>query len=456
MWHVWLIWGVDHLSMRMRLTLGILGVHSTSTFVPSSPCTPQHVVHYQFSFLPSLTFIPFSLSLFILLKRIEPLTVCVLCALPFVSIMTEAIWQSDSEQKTHIASDGVGTPNGVNGPGFFDRAAANGNTVNSATKNSGEAQHIGMVNNANRQGHFPLAQNGDQRDTPAGTQVEELAVLCGPLLNFRRLDRTRQAAVTWHGSLLVVAKPGKRQPELRLKPLGHADEGLRHGVQTLASTVDVTREQALDKERIFRALKLHEDFDKTFWCFELDITLQDIEARWEYTLLHAHSTWPPATNSIPPKVIVVPARSQSMRILFHSCNGFSVGTDEEAWSGPALWNDVIRVHEQRPFHVMIGGGDQIYNDGVRVDGPLREWADTGNPKKRRGHPFEDQLRAKCDEFYFQNYAKWYTTEPFATANGQIPQINIWDDHGMLHALMNYTVTMLTVGERYHRWLRQLH
>jgi hypothetical protein len=48
----------------------------------------------------------------------------------------------------------------------------------------------------------------------------------------------------------------------------------------------------------------------------------------------------------------VPAISESMRIMFHSCNGFSVGTNEEAWSGPALWNDVLRVHQKQPFHVM--------------------------------------------------------------------------------------------------------
>ena len=422
----------------MRLTLGILGLHSDSTLVAISSSTFQHVVLYCpfiFKFLPSLASFPFSSSLFILLKPIEPFSVRVYCALPFVSIMTDDTWES--EQKTSIAYEAVGIPNGVNRPGWPDNSAAKGNTVNVATQDPVEAQRIGAVNNANEQGNFPLAQNGEQKDIPAGTQDEDLAVLCGPLLNFRRLDGAPQAAVTWHGSLLVVAKPGKRQPELRLKPLGHTDESQQQGVQKLASTVDVTRVQAVDEERMLRALKLYEDSDKTFWCFELDITLQNTEARWEYTLLHAHSTSPPATRSIPPKVVVVPARSQSMRMLFHSCNGFSVGTDEEAWSGPALWNDVIRMHEQHPFHVMIGGGDQIYNDGVRVDGPLREWADMGNPKKRRDHPFGEQLRAKCDEFYFQNYARWYTTEPFATANGQIPQINVWDDHGILHPLTSY-------------------
>ncbi|KAJ4295874.1 hypothetical protein N0V88_004576 [Collariella sp. IMI 366227] len=124
----------------------------------------------------------------------------------------------------------------------------------------------------------------------------------------------------------------------------------------------------------------------------------------------------------------VPAVEESMRIMFHSCNGFSVGTDEEAYSGAALWNDVARKHREKPFHVMIGGGDQIYNDGIRVSGPLRPWSDISNPKKRKDHPFPESLREECDDYYLKNYIRWYSVEPFAAVNGQIPQLNIWDDH----------------------------
>lgn len=108
--------------------------------------------------------------------------------------------------------------------------------------------------------------------------------------------------------------------------------------------------------------------------------------------------------------------------MFHSCNGFSVGTDEEAWSGAALWNDVMRRHAEVPFHVMLGGGDQIYNDGIRVNGPLATWTAISNPKKRRDYDFPEKLRAECDDYYLKNYIRWYSTEPFASANGQIPQV----------------------------------
>ena len=126
-----------------------------------------------------------------------------------------------------------------------------------------------------------------------------------------------------------------------------------------------------------------------------------------------------------------------LSVADRNATGFSVGTDEDAWSGPALWNDVVRRHAEAPFHVMIGGGDQIYNDGIRVDGPLRPWTDIGNPKKRRDFPFDEKMRAECDEYYLQNYIRWYSTEPFANCNGQIPQLNIWDDHDIIDGYGTY-------------------
>jgi len=77
---------------------------------------------------------------------------------------------------------------------------------------------------------------------------------------------------------------------------------------------------------------------------------------------------------------------------------------------------------------MIGGGDQIYSDGIRVSGPLRTWADMKNPIKKLRHPWSDDLEDGVDEWYCQNYIDWYATSPFSHANSQIPQVNIWDDH----------------------------
>ncbi|OTA91277.1 hypothetical protein M434DRAFT_13242 [Hypoxylon sp. CO27-5] len=249
-------------------------------------------------------------------------------------------------------------------------------------------------------------------------------IVCGPLLNYRRMEDK-----TWHGSVLIVTKGGGKvqtfQPILSLGRVGEsATNGETNGSNQIRSNhgTDIP------------GICLYSDPRNTFWEFPLVCDIAGHETKWAYSIADVRykSETKPRTN-----YFFVPAADESMRIMFHSCNGFSVGTDEEAWSGPALWNDVMRSHERAPFHVMIGGGDQIYNDGIRVKGPLREWTDIGNPKKRRDFPFPESLRAACDDYYLKNYIRWYSTEPFAAANGQIPQLNIWDDHDIIDGFGSY-------------------
>jgi hypothetical protein len=257
---------------------------------------------------------------------------------------------------------------------------------------------------------------------PQAISTSKNEVLVGPLLNYRRMGN-ELGAPTWHGSVLVVTTPGERNPQLTLSPAGPVLES------------DGTA-QFTSGSGVFRGEKLYEDPDKAFWRFRIHLPFQEFEARWQYEIRGL--TREDRITTEKPQHFAVPSTSQSMRIMFHSCNGFSVGTDVEAWSGPALWNDVLRMHDQKPFHVMIGGGDQIYNDGVRVDGPLRAWTDISNPHKRREYPFGEQMRADCDGYYFNNYVKWYGHKPFSTANGQIPQLNIWDDHDIIDGFGSYT------------------
>lgn len=251
---------------------------------------------------------------------------------------------------------------------------------------------------------------------------DALEVHCGPLLNFKRMSEELSDTPIWHGSVLIATTPGQIHPELILRCIGGV--GQNEGGSSKGES------------RKYAGVKLYADPNKEFWRFVIDCPFQQYEARWEYEIPNIRYVEP--EREVKPQVFVVPSKAQSMRILFHSCNGFSVGTDTAAWSGPALWNDVLRMHEETPFHVMIGGGDQIYNDGVRVSGPLRPWTDISNPRKRREFPFPETMRAECDEYYYKNYINWYASTPFSTANGQIPQINIWDDHDIIDGFGSYT------------------
>ncbi|KAK0633490.1 hypothetical protein B0T14DRAFT_466422 [Immersiella caudata] len=236
---------------------------------------------------------------------------------------------------------------------------------------------------------------------------------CGPLINYRRMEGS-----TWVGSVLVVTRGGGKTqewiPGLVFKRGGEGGEGNGDEVKGLC---------------------LYSDIRNTFWRFDVKVEMGEREARWEYELPGMRYARCKTKTKV--QSFWVPAVTESMRIMFHSCNGFSIGTDEEAFNGAVLWKDVMRRHTERPFHVMIGGGDQIYNDAIRISGPLRAWTDIGNPKKRREYPFPERLREDCDEWYLQNYIRWYNTEPFAACNGQIPQMNIWDDHDIIDGFGSY-------------------
>ncbi|KAI8956735.1 hypothetical protein F5Y11DRAFT_138795 [Daldinia sp. FL1419] len=285
--------------------------------------------------------------------------------------------------------------------------------------------------------HKPIIVSSRDGAHDGGIVDDGKEVVCGPLINYRRMEDR-----TWFGSVLIVTKGGGKtqsfQPILTLTRVEAAagQQGLLHPESSYHGSEGpgVNGYGAAHNSTDVAGICLYSDPRNTFWQFPIACEMGDYETKWAYSIrdVRYKSTTKPKTN-----YFFVPAIDESMRIMFHSCNGFSVGTDEDAWSGPALWNDVVRNHAKAPFHVMIGGGDQIYNDGIRVSGPLREWTDIGNPKKRRDFPFPESLRAACDDYYLNNYIRWYSTEPFATANGQIPQINIWDDHDIIDGFGSY-------------------
>ena len=71
----------------------------------------------------------------------------------------------------------------------------------------------------------------------------------------------------------------------------------------------------------------------------------------------------------------VPGKNEPLRWAAHSCNGFSAGVDPEPFynhdkfsSGyDPVWEDLLDKHQEKPFHCMVGGGDQIYCDRYDLD-----------------------------------------------------------------------------------------
>ncbi|KAK4204004.1 hypothetical protein QBC40DRAFT_273763 [Triangularia verruculosa] len=182
------------------------------------------------------------------------------------------------------------------------------------------------------------------------------------------------------------------------------------------------------KYKDVRGFRLHAEHGYTFWRFNIEIELRDRQQRIAYRINRGPSTgfW-------------VPAKGQTMNIMFHSCNGFSLSVNPDEFTGPdPMWRDVLNTHQSQPFHVMIGGGDQIYNDRCMQDTTLfRNWLMIKNPLQKHNAPFSSELQHELERFYMERYAMWFSQGLFSMANSQIPMVNMYDDHDIIDGFGSY-------------------
>lgn len=99
-----------------------------------------------------------------------------------------------------------------------------------------------------------------------------------------------------------------------------------------------------------------------FWRFSLGIPLGQQPQVFTYSLNYGPGA------SIPPSGnydVHLPAQDQPWHWGFHSCSGFSLSVTQSEWGGVApLWNDLLDQHRASPIHLVVGGGDQLYNDAL--------------------------------------------------------------------------------------------
>ncbi|KAF9891997.1 hypothetical protein FE257_002961 [Aspergillus nanangensis] len=168
--------------------------------------------------------------------------------------------------------------------------------------------------------------------------------------------------------------------------------------------------------------------DVTFWKFNIEVELGPTQQRVAYRI-----------NQGPALGFWVPAKGQSMNIMFQTCNGFSQGVDANKFCGPdPLWRDIINEHQTRPFHVMLGGGDQIFNDRVTTESThFQEWIRIKNIHERYDAPFSVEFKAELETGFLEHYSSWFSQGLFSLANSQIPMVNIWNDHEIIEGYGSY-------------------
>lgn len=257
---------------------------------------------------------------------------------------------------------------------------------------------------------------------PESEDINGLQVFCGPIL--RLAGTFENGADTYRASLMLVTKGAT--PEVAYK-VGPADSAVSDAQPTSGT---------------FPASMYHETSSGLqFWRFTILLDLAPYEQRVRY---YINGTANPA------HVFFVPAVQQSMNVVLYSCNGFSLPTDTLHFKA-SLWLDVLRKHSTtQHYHVMLGGGDQIYNDSIKVRcKTLEPWLNLVTAHEKRKVQATPEMLAEFEDFYLALYLEWFgkgywrgtqgqtlqTLYPLAMA--QIPSVNIFDDHDIIDGFGSY-------------------
>lgn len=170
----------------------------------------------------------------------------------------------------------------------------------------------------------------------------------------------------------------------------------------------------------------------TFWRFPIQIQLGANEICIKYRI-----------NGGMQMSFFVPARHQNMRWAAYSCNGFSAGINPDDFRGPGfksgydpMWIDLLRKHVERPFHVLVGGGDQLYCDSLTREPEMQEWI-LAKPSTKRNIPLTSEIASCVDRFFFNHYCSSFRMGAFARANSSIPMLNMCDDHDLIDGFGSY-------------------
>lgn len=262
---------------------------------------------------------------------------------------------------------------------------------------------------------------------PSDYTLGELSIACGP--NVRFLATHENDSDNYRGSILVVVRNFTENspiPVLKfvLGPSSKSNSNIDF------YTAEPTNSEIIHQEQVF-----------TFFRYSFALELKSSEQKVKYSIDNL---------SLPHYQFYLPSKEQSMNIMSFSCNGFSLGTDTDEFNG-SLWLDVIRKHDSNPdfhYHVMLGGGDQIYADSIsNTSKKFREWLNHKHLLSME--KLTKDMEESFDDYYLNRYIAWFGKGYWIGKNGQtiqpvlpialstIPQINIFDDHDIIDGFGSY-------------------
>lgn len=163
----------------------------------------------------------------------------------------------------------------------------------------------------------------------------------------------------------------------------------------------------------------------TVWLASLQATRGQADVPCGYDVMH---------SGVPivfahPTQLVVPALGAPPRIAFFSCNGVDDPKKYRKLDEPQeLWTQMRHVHAaaHTGFHLLIGGGDQVYADSV-WDRPLKGRYDSN--KSLRGSEPSQKRYDDLVEWYMNLYVeRWGRAADMSAMLAAVPSVMTWDDH----------------------------
>ncbi|MGE5385106.1 MAG: alkaline phosphatase D family protein [Betaproteobacteria bacterium] len=225
-----------------------------------------------------------------------------------------------------------------------------------------------------------------------------MAIKLGPVLSFRGVLEQR-----WHVSALL-AQDNATPPELRWQA-GDAD-----GEAT--TTLLAAFPEAAPDTWVWRC-----DFG-----IALGATAQTVGYRlgaeeWQFAV--------PAAGDIP-------------NMAYASCNGFSSLKLMNDTKAPyALWRDLGQKHAERPYHLLLMGGDQLYADSLFDTLPaLHGWLALSREEKVK-RPFTAAMARAVQRFFREVYLKRWSQPDTSAVFARIPTVMMWDDHDIFDGWGSY-------------------
>jgi hypothetical protein len=231
-----------------------------------------------------------------------------------------------------------------------------------------------------------------------------MTVVLGPILKFCGC-----ADGKWTVSALVVWT-GDTEPTLTAAVL----PGAATGARPLAAVPQILRTR-LHKRALHTVQR---------WLFEVE-QHPTRELQVQYTVDGQIFTF------------TVPARDSAPTSAYTSCNGFSDYKKMKDIPQDPVWNRMRDNHAQRPYHLLLMGGDQVYSDAMWTTTALHDWAAAPNDKKLADKPVTKTLQAEIDDFFFGNYLKVWAYPHVALMLATIPTVMMWDDHDIIDGWGSY-------------------